>query len=193
MMIRTPFTNTLRTLLFTAAVAVVAMGCDGADVGTPTSTTQPLTAALDRHYAAETFELTVRISEPSDGALREFEHLERYDAEPVVQAGLDLYPSYQGRADLTDIRQTFAATVAAVTNNEYVGEQEVRDAVNQPFFTSVPLTACGGVFPCGLTLRIAVERLDFTVASALHIEGDAWVHSDHFDVAIVDVVSFPTY
>ena len=192
MISRTPFMTAVPTLLAVSALAVVAMGCDGAGVSTSTSTTQPLTAELDTNASAQSFELTVSVSEPSHAGMPEFEHLERYDVSPDVEAGLEFSTNYLGVTQVTDVRQAFAATVDAMTNNQYVAEKEVHDAVTQPFFTSLPLTKCEGVFPCELTIRIAVERFDFSVSAPLLIHGHAWVDSDHYDVEILDVASFPT-
>jgi hypothetical protein len=193
MIIRTPFTTAMPRLLAVSVLAIVSMGCDGAAVSTSTSTTQPLTAELDTTATAQSFELTVSVSEPSHEGLPEFEHVEAYDVAPHVEAGLEFSPNYAGVIEVTNVRQAFAATVDAMTNNQYVAEKEVHDAVTQPFFTSLPLTKCDGVFPCELTIRIDIERFDFSVPAPLLVHGHAWVESDHYDVEILDVTSFPTF
>ncbi|MGB0591667.1 MAG: hypothetical protein ACPGU1_18480 [Myxococcota bacterium] len=193
MFIRTSFANVVPAIITVSALAIVAMGCDGASVSTSTSTTQPLTAELNTNASAQSFELTVSVSEPSNAGVAEFEHREHYDGTPDVEAGLEFSPNYLGVTEVTDVRQAFAATVDAMTNNQYVAEKEVHDAVTQPFFTSLPLTKCEGVFPCELTIRIDIERFDFSVSAPLLIHGHAWVDSDYYDVEILDVASFPTF
>ena len=191
---RPSFARLVPMSLLTSVLALASMGCDGAAVNTSTTATQPLTAQLDTVQNAQTFELTVMVSEPSDVELGAFEHVEPYEAEAVLEAGVDLYPRFTGVTEVVDLTETVAATIDAMTSNQYVGEKEVLEEVRNPFFfKSLPLTECQGAFPCEVRLRVEVHLLDLSVTEALHLQGEAWVSSEHFDVEIVEVTAFPIH
>ena len=191
----TSTTTRLFTALFAAAfLGSTLMACDGGGEATHSTSTHALEARLDAASPAMSYDLTVRVFAPANEAAERMERVRNAaDIKHVVEAGIDLSTSTSVGLSRVNLKETFAATVEAVANSEYIGEREVRDAVNQPFFTTFPIAACGGNFPCDLVVRIDVEAFDMDEAGSVDIDGSAWVASGYYDVEIVDVRTFATY
>ena len=188
--------TTLRTLsivLISALLALASTGCDGG-VDDMATTTHALQAELDASSPAMSYDLQVRVFAPKAHAVERFKaaQLEQLPA-ATLEAGLDIITHAANPVDMQRLKETFSATVAALANSEVVAEREVQDAADQPFFTNVPLTACGGRFPCDIFIRVDLEGYDLEVSGALDVSGAAWVASEYFDVEIVNVDAFPTY
>ena len=192
----TRFSSFFRTASFTFLVALVGattMGCDGGSDDMSTSV-QALSAQVNAASPAVSYDVRVRVFAPEASAVHRFNRVHSQSARAAtIDAGFDISASAASPMDSVRLQETFAATVEALANNEYLGERDVQDAVNQPFFTTFPLAACGGNFPCDLLVRIDVEGFDLPQDGALNLAGDAWVASDYYDVEIVDITSFPTY
>ena len=176
--------TTLRAIPAILLASILVVGCDGAIEGDMSTSTQALTAELDRGQPMATFDIMVRVTEPTS---QDVAHFERARSQGEVEASFDAFGSMDGVRDIGSSSEIFSTTVQAFTNDEYVGERETRDAANQPVYAVLPLTACGGIYPCELALSVTFERHDFTDEAALVIDGQAWVGAEGHQVEIVDV------
>ena len=183
----------LSVVLSCTLLAALSVGCDGG-ADEVTTSTHALHAQLDASSPAMSYDLQVRVFAPEANAIERFKRAQvAHLPAASIEAGFDISTRAQSPVDTQRLRQTFAATVEALAKSEVIGEREVRDAVNEPFFTSFPISACGGNFPCDLVIRIDLEGFELDASGALEVSGEAWVASEYYEVEIVNVDSFPTY
>ena len=184
----TSIKNTLRAIPAILLASILVVGCDGAIEGDMSTSSHALTAELDRGQPAATFDVIVRVTEAMSQDVAHFERVQGR-AEGEVEASFDAFGSMDGVEIFENSSEIFSTTVAAYTNDEYVGEQEARDASSEPVYAVLPLAACGGIYPCELALSVTFERFDFSDEAALVIDGQAWVGAAGHQVEIVEVRS----
>ncbi|MDP6945586.1 MAG: hypothetical protein QF464_15665 [Myxococcota bacterium] len=180
----TSIRTTLRALPAILLASILVVGCDGAVDGELNTSTHALTAALDRGQPSATFDIVIRVSEPTSSAI---DHFERAGTSGEVEAGFDAFGSIDGVEDIGSSSDIFSTTIESFDNNEYVGEREARDAMSEPVYAVLPLATCGGIYPCELALSVTFERHDFTREATLVIDGLAWAGAEGHQVEILDV------
>jgi len=189
------FNARIFTSIFALAfIASTCVACDGGEAENHSTSTHALEAQLGAANPAMSYDLRVRVFAPKNEAAERFERVSApRGTTEVIEAGLDLSSSAPVGISHDALKESFAASVEAIANNEYIGEREAQDAVNQPFFTTFPIAACGGNFPCDLVVRIDVEAFDMSPEESVEVHGAVWVASGYYDVQIIDVSTFPTY
>jgi len=179
----------LLTILMALSLAFFSVACDGATEGGMSTSSQALSASLDAESPRATFDVTIRVSEPTSRDVARYERAqEQATVGQPISAIFEFFPFVASAVDLGDINSTFVATAQALnTDNEYVGERQVRDALDAPLYTELPVVSCRGHFPCDLVVQVDVERLDFSAASTLDVDVEAWVEVSDYDLQIVNV------
>ena len=182
------FSRTVPALLLGSALAVGALGCDGAMDATTSSTAHALTAELDEAQPVMGFDVAIRVSEPTSPDVDHFVQAQRHAEETTtIDTAFEFIPGFRQAVDLSNIHESFVATAQAIAGNEYVGERQVSEKVNEPIYSTIPIGICKGVYPCDVVVRLEVERVDFSEVAVLDVDWVAWAQAGAFDVEIVDV------